>query len=592
MMPLFHVLIISSDEQVHHIARTQLALLGYTVTSAFTAEEATEYAHTLKPDVLLLDAVQGSTSLPALALLRDFSLNHQPYTLVITKADDTTQRQEYLDRGADDFLCTPLTAEELSIHFRLATRRLSSVQSLQGELRTLHTEFNRLHSLYEQSKAGILRIDILSGCITEANPQAATLLDVPSGLKGYAFADILGDAAAAEHFLHYITEKNTICDYEFGKGIDKATRRWFLLSGYYIPESHSACCLLFDVTTTKNFVADREDLLVRLSRQRHELQEKNVLLTQAHEEIKIQHSRLFEQALRIEESRAELEVSMSQMQHMNTELAEKKVALEMTVQRLRDTQTQLVHSERSNAIGSMTAGIMHEINNPNSACYAAVQDAIQGMHDFRQTLLSMIPQEEHKSVAAGKLQNKIDDVVAVLHIASSASERITHTVNTLRDFSGFQRAEARAVRLCDILTSTTRLFGYKYPHIITTITAEDEETEVYGNVGELNQMFLNIFMNAAQAEAQQIDIHISGQGTMACVCIEDNGKGIVDDIRANIFMPFFSTKGGEHSGIGLSISKNIVERHGGNINVECEYGTRFKILLPCADTIPREVPVL
>jgi signal transduction histidine kinase len=318
-------------------------------------------------------------------------------------------------------------------------------------------------------------------------------------------------------------------------------------------------------------VANLRDYVQRVERQSHELgvvnaklQENNLELAAANEEIQRQIEVQTEQAREIELA--------------NAELQEKNLALDEAFTELTHTQSQLVQSERMNATGMLTAGVMHEINNPNAAVIAAVHDVKHTVSQMSDFFGSLLDERGRQSKKAQQFDQMSHDAQHTLDVAMNGAQRVKNIVANLQHFTKHQRTGTYQSTLAAELESTAEIFRYQFKTVSVTLAVE-ESASVKGNFGELNQVFLNLLVNAAQAGATSIVItgkRATDAGDVV-LSIADNGKGMTDDVQRRIFEPFFSTKGAGNSGLGLSISKQILERHGVSIAVESapQQGTTF-----------------
>jgi len=246
----------------------------------------------------------------------------------------------------------------------------------------------------------------------------------------------------------------------------------------------------------------------------------------------------------LEEQSAGIEIANAQLQE--------------TLETLKNTQSQLVQSERMNAVGLLTAGVMHEINNPNAAVIAALYDA--------DSSLSQAAQQ-----ASGVSPEVVSDIREVLGLAATSAKRVQTIVQGLQHFSKHQREGMYESRLAEEIASTIDVVRYQFKSVRIE---QFIPTEIIlkANFGELNQVFLNLLVNAVQAQATYICIRALQEQTAGKVVvqIEDNGKGMNPMVQQRMFEPFFSTKGEQHSGLGLSISQQILERHRASMRVQSE----------------------
>jgi len=158
----------------------------------------------------------------------------------------------------------------------------------------------------------------------------------------------------------------------------------------------------------------------------------------------------------------------------------------------------------------------------------------------------------------------------------------------VRDLKGFSRPSEHEAKYSDInegLRSTLNIVNNEIKYKATVVTEFGDLPEVRCQIGAINQVFMNMLVNAAQAIEKSGEIRVSTRldGSDVVIGVADNGNGISEEVRNRIFDPFFTTKGvGKGTGLGLSISYDIIRKHGGAIDVESEMGkgTTFTIRLP------------
>jgi len=328
------------------------------------------------------------------------------------------------------------------------------------------------------------------------------------------------------------------------------------------------------VANLRGYVRQVEEQAAQIQLNNSKLQENNLELSAANEEIQRQIE------IQAEQSR-EIELA-------NSELQEKNLALDNAMQDLKLAQSQLVQSERMNAAGMLTAGVMHEVNNPNAAVIAAVGDVkvtVEKMHDF---FFSLLDEKGKQSKKAREFAEMSDDALATLNIAMTGATRIKGIVANLQNYTKHQRAGEYESTLKEEFISTVEIFRYQFKTVQVEIDMDDTVV-TKGNFGELNQVFLNLFVNAAQAKATIITvIGRTLESGATVVQIRDNGKGMPEEVRHRVFDPFFSTKGEGNSGLGLSISKQILDQHNISIAVEStlDVGTTFTLVFPAFASLP------
>lgn len=289
-----------------------------------------------------------------------------------------------------------------------------------------------------------------------------------------------------------------------------------------------------------------------------------------------------------------------------SELEDKNHTLEQLYRELQETQTQLIQSEKLAGLGQLVAGIAHELNNPISFVYANMKELRRYTSAITE-LLAILNNITDSPDAQQSLREKLlaldkkydlnfiqEDIDNLINESLVGSDRVKTVVQNLRNFSRLDEATFKAVDLHEGLQSTLLLLNNEMKNRITIHKDYQSLPEIYCNPGNINQVFMNLLLNAIQAIDGKGDIWVSTrfEEEQAVIEIRDNGKGIPEDVKSKIFDPFFTTKPvGKGTGLGLSISYNIIQKHGGKISCESTEGegTRFTIRLPRrGENIPAE----
>lgn len=286
------------------------------------------------------------------------------------------------------------------------------------------------------------------------------------------------------------------------------------------------------------------------------------------------------------------------LERQNLELAARKAQLERL-------QAQIVHSEKMAGLGQLAAGVAHELNNPAGFIYGNM-DLIRGYLGRLELVLSIfdrisLPPDEAAELAITKKEIGYDsllpDLKSMIADCVEGAERIRNIVKNLRLFSRLDEAEFKRIDLHENIDSTIRLLSRYYGDGRIRLVRE------YGDLplvscfaGQLNQVWTNLLVNAAQAIKDQGEVTITSKvkGEYAVITISDTGCGIEFDHLRRIFDPFFTTKPvGEGTGLGLSISYGIIEKHGGTISAESTLGagTKFRVSIPIDSSIPSAAAV-
>jgi len=252
---------------------------------------------------------------------------------------------------------------------------------------------------------------------------------------------------------------------------------------------------------------------------------------------------------------------------------------------LRDKQAQLVQSEKMAALGSLVAGVAHEINTPLGALNSNIDMFIRAFDKFR-TLVSKpeLPPELREDPDLLKLLEVIDDLNSV---NQTATRRIVTIVDSLRNFARLEEAERKDADIHEGIESTLTLVHHQMKNRIEIVKEFGKVPMIRCYPNQLNQVFMNLIVNAAQAIDEKGKIVVSTRHSheddAVVVEITDNGRGIEPEHLQRIFDPGFTTKGaGVGTGLGLSIVYQIVKDHSGKVDVESEpgKGTTFRVVLP------------
>jgi two-component system, NtrC family, sensor kinase len=284
------------------------------------------------------------------------------------------------------------------------------------------------------------------------------------------------------------------------------------------------------------------------------------------------------------------------MLHDLTEIKQVSEQLSAAYQELKATHSQLLQQEKMASIGQLAAGVAHEINNPmgfissNLGTMLKYLERLEGFLELQSAAVEEVaPDDLKQEMVLARRKFKVDyimgDARSLLAESQDGAERVRTIVQNLKSFSRVDDAQANYVDLNDCLESTVTIAWNELKYKTTLKRDYGELPAVKCLPQQLNQVFLNILVNAAHAIEKQGEVTISTrqEGEQVAISIHDTGSGIPPEIRDRIFEPFFTTKEvGKGTGLGLSISYDIIKKHNGSIEVEssAETGTTFTIKLP------------
>jgi signal transduction histidine kinase len=266
----------------------------------------------------------------------------------------------------------------------------------------------------------------------------------------------------------------------------------------------------------------------------------------------------------------------------------------------RALERRLAQSEKLAALGTLSAGMAHEINNPLAYALGNVDFVLDALPDAQQRLRAL-GGGEADAVAA-----RLGELADALREGKEGAVRVHHIVEDLKRFGRAEAAQEATLELCEVLDCALRMTASHLRHHATVRRDYRPTPRVRANEGQLGQVFTNLLMNAAHAvsgatgaaspESNEVVVAMfTDDAGRAVVEIRDSGPGIADDLKGRIFDPFFTTKPvGSGTGLGLSICFSIVESLGGALTVASEpgEGATFRVILPALAVEPTSVPVV
>ncbi len=566
---IMNVLIADDNDLVLDLLDDILKNLNYTVVRARDGQEAWEIYQQGSVQLIITDwAMPRMNGLELCRKIRSSDTGHYTYIIVITGGGQKNELLETLKCGADDYIKKPFDPKELQARTKAGERILLLEEAHNNLQRTLVESRNKLRVVLDSLPEEIVSIDA-NCCIVSANN--AFLKG-----KGVGFSQIAGApcfdprhwnmpavniANVQNHVLDIFHSGATRLVYET---IDEPDREKRHIEFHLLPIRDDSGDV-YQVAIVSRDITEHLQKSEQIKSLNHELQK-----------------------------------ALDQVQEKNFELMG-------TLERLKETQSQILQTEKMASIGQLAAGVAHEINNP----VGFVSSNLKTLTDYQQNIDRIIaeyrqfanmvselkdgnPDMTAIEVMAARIREKeseldiayiLEDIPGLIHESREGMDRIKKIVLDLKDFSHPGEDILKLVNINQNMDSTLNIVWNELKYKATIVKEYAELPQVRCYPQQLNQVFMNLLVNAAQAIEKQGEIHIATRqiGDQVDITISDTGQGIPKENLTRIFDPFFTTKPvGKGTGLGLNVTYNIVKKHEGVISVQSELGkgTTFSIRIP------------
>lgn len=525
------VLIVDDHTPAADMVSRIFSMRGFEAIAVNDGEEAIKVAQSTLPDLILLDVMMpGMDGFQVLDQLRKNPKTATIPVIFVTAKDEAADIEQGLGLGADDYIPKPIKPREV------VARAMSKIEArrLQDKLTSRRTELE-----------AILRFS------QELNTQ----LDVETllNLILYLVIDLVPCSAA---IIYRLDADMNVLEYREHHKHDEDTSTINVETLFNHIISTPKTPIMWNDTQIQGAEYDN-GIAIRLD---HDTQTQGILVVLSNKTYGEHEMRLFETIAR-----------QTTLALRNAELYETKVhyaehleeMVEQRTEELRSAEALLIRSEKLASVGRLAAGIAHEINNP--------------LMPIRMNL-EMMQEDIENNVAI--THQDIDETLRSVN-------RISRIVERLQQFTrgrGDDTLEMEPIHLSDVIESVLSLSATYIRHNgINVHTQLDNDAYIYGNRDQLEQVFLNITLNAQAAMdgGGELTIQTIANEDDVEVRFTDTGHGIEPEMIEKIFEPFISTKD-DGSGLGLFISHNIIHNHSGNIEVQSEVGkgSTFLLTLP------------
>jgi len=563
------ILIVEDDFISRNLLKKMLVEMGHEVIETENGIQAWEYLNNSPVSIVISDWLMPEMDgLELCHKIRNATFKGYVYVIMLTAKDRKADLVDVFKAGADDYIPKPFDPEELRARVMTGVRVVHLEEQHNALANTLIESRNKLRIVFDSLKEEIVSLDEDLKIVSVNDAFAKHVgknLDAMVGKAFFSDTEIRCKIACNEDIKKLV--ENVFKD---GAGKKKLLMGSDQHGGDFYRQ---VSCLP---------IIDEHDNVFQV-----------VVVTQD----------ITEERKKTEEIRSLNE----QIMETSAQIEAKNKKLKKTLQRLEDTQTQMLQSEKMASIGQLAAGVAHEINNPTgfvssnlktlSDYHEDIAELIEKYHE----LIANLESEENRGALSelfcGSLEQLkafekdidieflMEDITDLIGDCREGTDRIKKIVIDLKDFAHPGEDKIQSIDINNGIESTLNVVNNEIKYKATVHKDFGNIPSVQGVPQQLNQVFMNILVNAAHAIDKKGEIHIKTRSIdrNVEVIISDTGSGIAKENLTKIFDPFFTTKDvGKGTGLGMNIAYNIIQKHNGTIQVESEVGkgTTFTITLP------------
>lgn len=562
------ILIVEDDPVSKAILVKTLTKMEEQVVTASTGKEALAVFHKERPRIIISDWMMPELSgLELCRKIRNHPGDTYAYVIITTMKNSRDDVLEAFRAGADDYVSKPYDIGEL--YARLTTgKRVIELEDGHKKLHdTLVSSRNKVRTVFDALPEEILSVDLKQNIVSlnksalkRVSGEFDKLVDTP--------CKWLTEDGNTDFFSSQVEKLVNAC-------VESGEQETYL--DRFISSDGS------DQIKERTAIPVRDD-----TGQIHQITFVSRDITKSYQNTE------------------EVSQLNKKLKLVSRELINKNGKLKSTLENLEKTQAKMLQSEKMASIGQLAAGVAHEINNPTGFVSSNLntlgdyqEDLSRVLTDYQELkkALKALPEgslpETHAAllakVEASEEEVDIDyiqdDVGDLIGDSREGTERIKKIVDDLKQFAHPGEEKMKATDVNAGLESTLNVVNNELKYKATIVKELGELPLVMGYPQQLNQVFMNLLVNAAQAieKAGEIKIVTTNIDGLLDIRISDTGCGIPEENLHKIFDPFFTTKDvGEGTGLGMNIAYNIINKHNGSIRAESEVGegTTFIIQLP------------
>lgn len=563
------ILIIEDENISRLMLKSALEAMGNTIIEAEDGQQAWEILNTKKIKIVICDwMMPGINGLELCKKIRSQLFKRYIYFIMLTSKDRKEDLVNVFRAGADDYIPKPYDLEELRARVMNGMRVIDLEERYHSMAKMIIESRNKLRIVIDSLGEEIVSLDRDMKIVTVNKALTNRLKCRPEEVVGKHCFD------------NAISENNFLRD----EGVQS------LVSNVFKNGSEAS-----DLVIVKG--GNGEETFRKVSCQPIRNESDDVFQVVVLAQDVTEDRRKTQQIHLLNE---QLMANTAKIENQNIELKN-------TLKQLENTQAQMIQSEKMASIGQLAAGVAHEINNPTGFISSNLKtlmdyqgDIAHLIENYRQFITDVSSEEfgdripEALKQSAQKLsaiENDIDleflldDIDDLIGDCREGTDRIKKIVMDLKDFAHPGEDKIKSIDINKGLESTLNVVNNEIKYKATVKKELGDIPPVKGYPQQLNQVFMNILVNAAQAIEKKGEIVVKTQQVNGHVEIKisDTGCGIPEENLHKIFDPFFTTKDvGKGTGLGMNIAYNIVKKHNGKLEADSTVGkgTTFTIKIP------------
>ena len=563
------ILIVEDDSISRNLLKKLLMEMGQKVIEAENGEQAWNILKNRKIKIVISDwMMPGMDGLDLCRKLKKKISREYIYIIMLTAKDGKADLVEVFRAGADDYIAKPFDPEEFNARVMTGIRVINLEERHTRLANTLIESRNKLRIVFDSLREEIVAVNRAMSIVSTNKAFSRNLKSNPQSVVGQNFFE--QDRKVAGFFDS--EEMQPLVSKVFETGV--AQKTLFTAKGDDDRTNYHEIGLL-PIQDERNNVFQ----VVIVCKDITEEKRKS-------EEIKSLNNQLIATSAMVETQNAELK---------------------STLKRLEETQAQMLQSEKMASIGQLAAGVAHEINNPTGFVSSNLKTLLDYQNDLAelivkyQDLKSDLQSQSCWQIIPETIKTRVNDVKAfeaeidlaylmedisdLIGDCREGTNRIKKIVTDLKDFAHPGEDIIQTLDINSGLESALNVVNNEIKYKATVLREFEDIPAVKGYPQQLNQVFMNILVNAAQSIEKKGEIVVKTRqvDNQVEIIISDTGCGIAKENLQKIFDPFFTTKDvGKGTGLGMNIAYNIVKKHHGTIDVSSELGkgTVFSIKIP------------